>query len=297
MNPEEKKLEIENEVLNSYEELHSTLQSNHTPEILYHYTSFDSLNSMFKNSSIWMSHYLYLNDPTEVVHVLEPLFNEIIKEDTVHDSAFWSDIKVIILEKILYQPLLPVGMFSLSKSRDSLDQWRGYGNQGRGVCVGIDSSMLSNSDTFANPPAFYGGPLRVLYNEVQQNEIYKKIAKKIAHTISKHQDIISIDIRKYFPILQISQIVYLLGISLKSSHWLSEEEYRFFAMAKHFDFNVRPSEHGLSPYFELKFKPNLLPVKEIIIGSKCNFMLQQHSLEIMTKGSKIAIDKSNIKWR
>ena len=124
-----------------------------TPEILYHYCSLETLSKIVGDimetrrikrttkssagkktkvkspkmiSRIQMTSYHHLNDPKESLMI-----------PSLYDGVCYEKY----FEKILDNSKTFVSCFSAQ--RDNLNMWRSYAHDGRGVCIGFDSSKLN----------------------------------------------------------------------------------------------------------------------------------------------------------
>jgi hypothetical protein len=114
------------------------------PEIVYHYTSADTLLKIVDKREIWATNIFYLNDVSESRHSLElftkrlPVFLERNKSE--HGEA---------LRNVFAQGISidwdPPFVASFSSHDDSLPQWRSYCSNGNGVSIGFRVSALRQS--------------------------------------------------------------------------------------------------------------------------------------------------------
>ncbi len=107
---------------------------------VYHYTSADGVAGIIANHEIWMSNTEFTNDTTELKMLSKnhDLFSDNdFKNDFVKKA--WKD-KIIRYEIDKDSSSSYFYMASFSKCKDSLEQWRAYGN----YCIGFDASQLGN---------------------------------------------------------------------------------------------------------------------------------------------------------
>lgn len=98
--------------------------------IIYHYTSSSVLMSIVKNKSIWLTGKHHLNDPDEGA-----VFDFLCKEYQKKNGECLNDMANYLMEYDFF-------INCMTEQRDKLSQWRGYGDQGRGVSIGFDSSEI-----------------------------------------------------------------------------------------------------------------------------------------------------------
>ena len=100
--------------------------------ILYYYCSADSFMSIIKNKTLRFSDLYHMNDLSELQQG-NIIFDEIIK----NSSAFSEETKAkfaLTLQEFKNRCILL--SISFSRAKDSLSQWRGYGDDAKGFCIG-----------------------------------------------------------------------------------------------------------------------------------------------------------------
>ncbi len=123
--------------------------------ILAHYTSLEVGESILRNSEIWLSNPLFMNDYEELSFGLE-MGKKLIEESTELKSAFAdSDLYFEFISNFLgyydrfeQEEALNVFVACLSmQNREDedgiLSMWRGYGHNGKGIALIFDSSELT----------------------------------------------------------------------------------------------------------------------------------------------------------
>lgn len=130
------------------------------PEEWYHYTTITGLKGILDRAQLWGTHIAYLNDSREVEYGLEALAKLVkmqadempefqANDDGTHSyfpmTSLWSatDQDMLRRKDILKHELGPF-VACLSRSRDQLSQWRGYG-RGGGYAIHFDRDMLKST--------------------------------------------------------------------------------------------------------------------------------------------------------
>jgi hypothetical protein len=103
------------------------------PDTLYHYTSAQALLGILQSRKLWLSGRWNLNDSNEGV-----VFCERPREYATEKGS--DEARVGAIVDRLSELESYVACFSAK--RDLLSQWRGYANQGAGVCIGFEPNML-----------------------------------------------------------------------------------------------------------------------------------------------------------
>ncbi|MEC5399018.1 DUF2971 domain-containing protein [Uliginosibacterium sp. H1] len=108
--------------------------------ILYHYTSVEAFLGIVQSRSLWLSGHTSMNDTHEgkwVDDLLQEALSassELDEEEKAEISACYHRAKAELL------------LFSMSDQPDVLSQWRAYGNDGRGVAMGINRDVVERAE-------------------------------------------------------------------------------------------------------------------------------------------------------
>ena len=134
-------------------------------DLIYHYTNASALLGMFKNCSkenpyitMWATHALYLNDPTEYEYGKEKCYDilPILEEkmgipvesriSTMRDMYITEMSKLRDFISSTRPNSIQYGtpyLISFSKSEDSLPMWSNYAQNGNGIAIGFNPDKLS----------------------------------------------------------------------------------------------------------------------------------------------------------
>lgn len=120
------------------------------PGVIYHYTSIDSCWNILRTSTFRASHIMFQNDYSELKEAFDLIEEKLRKIEN-------QEIKEKILKKIklmLESALFPIYTISFinenkeNESNGSLSQWRGYGDNGAGCRIGINSGDIEYHYTY-----------------------------------------------------------------------------------------------------------------------------------------------------
>lgn len=280
------------------------------PEILYHYTSMSTLNSILENKkeqslTLRASDIRYLNDTKEYKLALEILRNLLIE----HENGLTENIKGIDKNlppermDLFRNPdwdLMPPFIFSLSDDGDNLPMWNTYADNSFGIAIGFDKQKLEEIKqgviTSLEKCSYDDGNLKNqlalnisnIYNSINLSGPFFGITTDYNNPLIK-------DFEKIVPILKDKSYSYE-----KEWRLIIKQNYEFDKL----NFNVK---NGIpKPYIE--FNINAVAIKEIVIGPCADFELIKYSLFMMLKKaglnaslfeekSKIKILKSNCPYR
>ena len=138
------------------------------PDVVYHYTSMDTLKKIVQKKELWATNVKYLNDVTEhefFVKATVGRLGHIVMMDADFDwDAF---LRRYALKKTHPDPFynLPF-VASFAAKDDSLTHWRSYCSKGNGVCIGFRIASLTSATTLT--PSQAGVlPVRPVFGKVQ----------------------------------------------------------------------------------------------------------------------------------
>ncbi|HKI12070.1 MAG TPA: DUF2971 domain-containing protein [Candidatus Acidoferrum sp.] len=235
-----------------YEALRKLIQAFSEPYkgTLYHYTSADSISGIIHNHEIWMSNTTFMNDTTEL-KALENATGILKDNDFTNDAVKerWHEMVDRTRTNEMTEP--DYYMASFSRKKDSLEQWRAYGN----FCIGFDARKLA----LRRHQFLY----KCLYTE---NDIRKWILAKerIPEWTSlpeEHRDNAAYN------------LLYVASMKYKNKHFRAEKEIRLVATSHHNWFYAK-TPGGYEDDLPIHFRPHRLfgfvPYLKFFIERKSN---------------------------
>ena len=284
--------------------------------LIYHYTNASALLGMFSKCSkdnpyitMWATHSLYLNDPTEYkygkevcVRLLKSVEEEMNIPQEERLSERLSD-KESGIKPFLH--LMDVGnsmdansigdgfpyIISLSKNKDRLPMWNTYAQRGNGVAIGFDEDKLKeqNKDWSIKPCYYDVEDKEYLSVRTLIQSIYNNIRQ--ANYQLKNMD--------SFRIMDIIQHIYSEAAAyIKHEAYKDEREVRC-KVNRASDILYRESNSLIIPYVEVNIPFEC--VKKIIIGPTNDSERMSNSLFMLvnSKGCKhgLEIEESKIPYR
>lgn len=192
-----------------YEHLKELIQAFSEPSqgTVYHYTSADGISGIIDKHEIWMSNTAFMNDTTEL-KALE-------KATGIKDDDFTSDaVKEAWRDRTPNNEMTRSHFYmaSFSKKKDSLEQWRAYGN----FCIGFDATELAKKRRISLYECLY-----------TEDAIRKWILAK--EQIIKGTSLPDEDQRNNAAY----NLLYVASMKYKNSHFRIEEEIRLVATSDH----------------------------------------------------------------
>jgi hypothetical protein len=264
----EVKLDIQNEVFYLKDEqalFDALIHVRDRMKTYYHYTSFQALGEILRSGKIRFSSPAGLNDITEISSRNTKLKEEL---DGELDAARLD----FITRRFI---------FSLTDHYDSLTQWRLYGADGTGVCLGLNLSGLPPEKNLKFGRILYGGTVAAALG---------RIRKRIADELQK-----SFDFRHYQS----------WGYFIKDNDYAEESEYRMVLYDDNDELTDRESwrinNYGaFYPYRDMDLAGLNLELETILLGPKfrersLNRSMMAHYLERFYKDWNVKIEFSSIK--
>lgn len=269
--------------------LEEIVERHFPPEEWFHYTTIGGLRGILDTSALWGTHIAFLNDSQELEYGVEalarlvriraeqmPEFTE--NEDGTNSfhpiASLWqgTDQSMLDRKEELKQEYGPF-VSCLSRSRDQLSQWRGYG-RGGGYAVRFDPSVLKESirqvDLEGKPVPDAPIPeiewvAYVWHNFREQIEwsVQKYIDDSIALVAEPGMSEAEIEAMVEGPRNDFYERVVYLASRMKDLSFREEDETRILSQCDETFYTESPSL-GLIPRTSFGFDKEA--VKEIIVG-------------------------------
>lgn len=254
--------------------------------LIYHYTTVDTFLKILDSKTIWASDLSKMNDPQEVTIGIE-LIKKIYQKKFPDLLHWFENDRFVGLDN--EQLLLGC---SFSENPDDLSQWRAYGDDGKGVDIGINPNVLSASNTLTTP-SFYKEDERTSSFVHFHKVIYckKEFENSVEELLNDIGDFISDRVESF----KLSIGLLRLACSFKSYFYKSEQEVRAIiehskrselclddSLTKHklFDVKFRLSQFGLVPYCNVNLSnENVNSIQTVKLGPKC--IISKSDLEFM----------------
>lgn len=263
---------------------------------LYQYTHSSTIINLINTNVMWGTSYKNLNDPTELNHglsfFLPAIYDFLAKITDLDMSKFQNQF-----ENEMSSPRIKLFVSSFTENKDLLSQWRGYGDYGQGLSIGLNP----NEFKFAEDQTSFW--VKVIYDDIQKEAIVSAIFNHLKQLYINQ----IVPLKEYSDadkiraiLLSLIQISLVNSIKFKDKSWSEEQEWRLVKL--HFGKNCKPikvrtRDHHLIEFYEFDFVSNVATaLNEIVIGPRSNQLNQKMALESLLSGSKIKIIYSKIPW-
>lgn len=264
-------------------------------KLIYHYCSVESFYYIINSKVLWLSDSEYMNDKYEskwIDKIVGKIFKE-FKELNLYKKKELKkrkkDYKNVISDKNY--------LMSFSEVKDYLSQWRGYGDDGRGVIISFDiNGYLFKTygiceDSSTTPKFGFEKVIYNSYNEIQKfmhkdfrNKDLFKIIKDMASRI-KHE---TFNEEKEIRLVYTPENNFQLDIDSwydKQLNEISEKKYRLM-------------NKNIVAYYEYDFKCKLEFIDSIILGPKCNLNKKDLKEFLDSNGfNHVVIENSKLSYK
>jgi Protein of unknown function (DUF2971) len=243
------------------------------PEVVYHYTTVETMMKIVTSGKIWATSISYLNDSSEGAHLLHMV------RGRLPDLLAQYQLRETVLSKFDSTDKLVENrpfIASFSAEGDSLAQWRSYCPQGNGVAIGFRVSCLARAkralDTAKTSSGVQFKSVEYMADDTPQpllDECVAKIIRETDHSFALAQTVWGADTKitreDLFAMLAESE-----ACRRKHESFSAEREYRLivdplYSITKYLEF--RPVRSTLVPYVELSI-PAASPLKMDYVESE-----------------------------
>jgi hypothetical protein len=202
------------------------------PSTLYHYTSWPGLKGILASREVWATSHECTNDDREL-RTADDAVREIAQQlEKTRDGTAALTAR-LLLEKyddLAVSSFVPTYLACFSEARDHGNQWRMYGDEGRGVCLGVrvlrDDPALPTSD--------YDRTVgRVGYSESAVRDRIAGAFTEVVDALSRYWPGFDGD-RKPFAraVTALYRIAGVANVTTKEASWASEQEWRLMILPK-----------------------------------------------------------------
>lgn len=298
-----------NKLINSY----LGMQKEKQPLSLFHYTDNFGLKGILENNDLHLTDFSFLNDPNELLSGLETtlettvgwyqeynkkIIRELRKGNDVDENSkylFLDKINEKLFNLFKHKQYLNFNIFSFSQKSDSLAQWKGYTDNGKGYCIGFDYNILKQILQYSPITVLS----KVIYEEIEKRNCIERFANSFFSKDEIFYDNLVGDKIFFNEITDMYAFYFfMIMIFFKSEDFQEEEEWRL-VLFKTLDVEgihksvLKTSRFGLSCYIDLELN-NKDILNEIIIGPKFKNDMNTKALSIIKdeKGYKYNISES-----
>lgn len=282
------------------------------PGFIYHYTSLDNFIKLLDTKTFYMFNSNQMNDYKENFAIVEALGRVISNKKSNIPDDYIEMLNQIFHEKYIKTNLNYTFVCCFTELRDSISQWRAYGDDGNGICLVINPRMLEIGYSLPSHNVFTEKCIsfhNVIYSNEQQEKLLNEIvdvALLSSNRIEKNRARIFANdvytcIARFAPIFKISEfqeekewrIIYETFLSEKDTLGVLTSDARS-------DIGFVHTRNNLKSYFPLKIENSkfINSITGIILGPKSIIPYMELSTLLRTKGfGHVQIIPSKISYR
>lgn len=245
------------------------------PRVLYHYTSLDALEAITDSGKLWATEIHYLNDRTEYVNACE-FVRSMLESMIARDRAAQIVVRPHLDKYLQSDQKEEIFVASFSEDGDSLPQWRGYCQNGRGVAIGFLSFAMEDilPDDEENPADWESGDAiwslglhRCVYTRDEKRRLVLESVNDYLAAIRGENKKIGPD--RAGPLL--SSLIGLCGPLFKDESFKEEKEWRLVLESYFPDVPKRSFRVGKStliPFVTMNVRENhpSTYISEVVVG-------------------------------
>jgi len=195
------------------------------PKILYHYTTWGGVEGILSSQRFWATAHDCTNDESELISA-DSIIIEVardLRKDAVGTAAKVLDAFLARYTSLHITQSITVCLACFSIARDDEEQWRKYGDNGRGVCLGV--RVLD--ETPPDPP---GALAEVVYSESSCRDAVARGFKPICSRLSEMTDSPP---NRTLGLSALNRIAAFASMTAKRPKWAHEKEFRHLTLIPH----------------------------------------------------------------
>ncbi len=218
---------------NFNQEIWLPLHSFDSEKNLYHYTGINGLKGIIESRTIWFSHINSLNDPNEIQYG-KKIINDILddrraKNNNSELEAFLLNVSILVntVGTTIHQPFI----FCFCESPNVLSQWRSYGENGKGYCLGFNFSDKTYLIPDINNISEHYEPYlrKVIYVESEQKKLINTLIDRVVDAFLKSLEEIPDNDKNYYSSAvsgYLTSSLIDMILTFKSEAFIEEQEWR-----------------------------------------------------------------------
>lgn len=280
-----------------------------------HYTDLRGLIGIVESGGLWLSDHRFLNDEEEVENGRKLTVSVLKSLSAKPRHALFKEVlsgASLCLENSSERPYF---ICSLSSEADSLVNWRGYGNNGRGISITFDNKVAFER----NPRRFFFVPPILVASQVVYEE-REKVAT-ILHTLRRFAREFAVDVKAGRDVDTVEWSGDLSSwlapkfINFKHHQYSTEKEVRLIATSANMQsfgrLKHRAQNDRIVPYLDLselyskleiyeEEGSRRLPILEVRVGPTADQEVTMHSVKAFLRNSgyeDVRVCRSEVPFR
>jgi hypothetical protein len=266
------KFDIRTEVSKFFEEIGLNPEQDLRYRVLYHYTSTSSALKILESQTFWATAHDCTNDKGELVSANAAIFRvaQAQRQNANGLAAKVLDHFLRDYEAEMIARVRTAYLCCFSIARDDVSQWKRYGGNGTGICMGL--RVINEPEPKSR--RIFARLFEVVYSEEALRKWFSDSLGKTCAALRRYP---SSDQNVRFALSSIRGLAAFASITTKTPDWSSEKEVRHVTM-DHLEPGVKPSVRVSADGKEIRYLPvspradgKLIALDEIIVGAKQDF--------------------------
>lgn len=197
------------------------------PPELYHYTDLDGVAGILNSRSLYLSKISTLNDTSEITLAVQ-LFKALASEAVGQIDRDEAALLRLAADRLDHFRRTNICVGSFCEEQDQLNQWRSYGNDGRGIAVGFHTGELAAA---AREHAVR--LVRCIYEPEEHVQITKDLGALLLNAFRGERTRDAERLQEV--VLQFISTFLLIAPVLKDHHFAQEREWRVVSLPRAHD--------------------------------------------------------------
>lgn len=276
----------------------------------YHYCSLEAFLKIVESKEIWLTNIFCMNDSAEHYWLRDIAKTELDRWSRLKGKGQDHDrenlVNEFLTEKLFSKDdQTDLYCFCVSESGDSLGQWRGYGDDGRGVAIGFSCKFLNDAARKKCRGLRFAS---VIYDRSQQKRIVKNILGNATRDDGDTcESSAPAEWLEQLPAWMAQSGIWSWAAQCKNDFFSEERELRLIydaSLDTAFTLGqpkYRSRGGTIVPYYALPLKP--LPemgepavIYEVVLGPKCNQEFNEPLVKSILSGHGYDVQFLNV-WR
>jgi hypothetical protein len=305
---EEKKSALVNMTFMGHLDPNNTIE---LPEFIYHYTSLDNFIKILDSKTFFMFSIYQMNDYKEKFVIIDAYNRVMSYKKSIFPDDYLKKLDEVLNEKFYFGHTY---ISCFSELRDSLSQWRAYGDDGNGICFVINPRKLEINYSLPSHNAYTEKCVsfhNVIYSNEQQDKIIEEILdyslflsnRNEKYKVESFVEYINTFISRFAPIFKNKEFQEEREWRIIYDTMLSEQEsLGVLTLDTRYDIGFINTRNNLRSYFPLKIDKRKFidSITGIILGPKNIIPYPYREISILLKQksyNNIEISKSRISYR
>lgn len=261
------------------------------PSVLYHYTDWNGFSGIVTSQRFWFTDHRCTNDSGELT-TADALVKEVASGYMAICPTQWHPPLARLVNEYdatKVSQIAPTYIASFTEGRDNPHQWKRYGRNGTGVCIGIRTLNEQLDNEFEHKIGLALSKVTYSQDDLRRDlqTGFRQVLEAYGQFVLQQPD----TVRRANQITwnALSRLAARAGIVAKTKDWEPEQEWRQTAlcsMHERVPTQTRKSEGKRIDYLSLRLRNagKRLAFAEVMLGSQCPQTLEDAKVILSSAG-------------